>query len=235
MHTGSKTRSTEGKEDRGYAARNPEAFHDLLSLALELNSSLRLPDFIRKFVVRAAKLLAARAGALALAQGSLLEVVAFHDSAGEPERGAVRSLNVALTDVVAKRPELVLTSPAGKLIGGELAEQLGWKTLTLAKIVGAGEEEFLGVLCLADCEAIDEALLQAVVGQVAVAMENARLFSRIAQSNRHWMEIFDAMEDLMLVHDESNRVLRVNRAMAESIGALPSELIGMSIDWKSVV
>src|SRR5262249_739690 len=67
------------------------------------------------------------------------------------------------------------------------------------------------------------------VGQAAVAMENARLFSRIAQSNRHWMEIFDAMEDLMLVHDESNRVLRVNRAMAESIGARPSELIGMSM------
>lgn len=174
-------------------------------------------------------MLGARAGALALAQGTLLEVVAFHDSAGEAERGSVRSLNVALTDVVAKRPELMLTSPAAKLIGAELAEQLGWKNLTLAKIVGTGEEEFLGVLCLADCEAMDQNLLQAVVGQAAVAMENARLFSRIAQSNRHWMEIFDAMEDLMLVHDESNRVLRVNRAMAESIGALPSELIGMSM------
>jgi len=96
--------------------------------------------------------------------------------------------------------------------------------------VGGGDEEFLGLLCLADCEgAIDENLLQAVVGQAAVALENARLFSRIAQSNRHWMEIFDAMEDLMLVHDESNHVLRVNRAMAESIGARPSELIGMSM------
>ena len=136
-----------GKDARGYGASNSEAFQDLLNLALELNSSLRLPDFIRNFVVRANKLLGARAGALALAQGTLLEVVAFHDTTSEPERsagqspgrsgergaerspgrseeqgaernsersaerssvrGAVRGRNVALTDVVAKRPEVV--------------------------------------------------------------------------------------------------------------------------------
>src|SRR5262245_25541782 len=236
MQQGIKPKLTEAQarqadaQARGIRPGTTEAFQDLLSLALELNSSLRLPDFIRSFVVRATKLLGARAGALALAQGSLMEVVAFHDPAGDPERGRVRSLNVALTDAVARWPGRLLSKPGGRLTGAELAAPPGWEHLTLAKIVGSGDEEFLGLLCLAAREEeIDGHLLQAVVGQAAVAMENARLFSRIAQSNRHWMEIFDAMEDLMLVHDESNRVLRVNRAMAESIGARPSELIGMSM------
>src|SRR5262245_64011879 len=82
-------------------------------------------------------------------------------------------------------------------------------------------------------EAADEHFLHAIVGQASVALDNCRLFSRIYQANRHWLEIFDAIEDLIVVHDEGNRVLRVNRSLADSIGARPPELIGISIDRKS--
>ena len=62
-----------------------------------------------------------------------------------------------------------------------------------------------------------------------MALENARLFTRIEQSNRHWLEIFDAITDLIVVHDESDRVLRVNRSLAAMIGVAPAELIGVNM------
>lgn len=210
-----------------YARKRSE---DLMSLALELGSSLRLPDLVRNFTVRAASMLGARVGALALARGTLLEVVALHDPAGEPERPLIRSLNIKLTDLAQQGTQLTPIVPSEQLLGQDLANHLGWKNLTLARLTG-GDGDLLGLLCLADRDPTqaDEHLLFAVMGQASVALDNCRLFSRIAQSNRHWMEIFDAMEDLIVVHDESNRVLRVNRTLAESIGASPAELIGMSM------
>src|SRR5256885_1408075 len=71
---------------------------DLMTLALELGSSLRLPDLVRNFTAQATKILGARVGALALAQGTLLEIVALHDPAGEPPPSLLRSLNIRLTD-----------------------------------------------------------------------------------------------------------------------------------------
>ena len=42
------------------------------------------------------------------------------------------------------------------------------------------------------------------------------------------MEDFDAISDLIIVHDPANRIVRVNRSLAEALGSRPSELIGKS-------
>ena len=62
-----------------------------------------------------------------------------------------------------------------------------------------------------------------------MALENARLFTRIEQANRHWMEIFDAITDFIVVHDQTDKVLRVNRSLAAMIGVPPAELIGVNM------
>jgi two-component system NtrC family sensor kinase len=62
-----------------------------------------------------------------------------------------------------------------------------------------------------------------------VALENARLFTRITQSSRQWAEIFDSISDYIVVHDEQCRILRVNRSLAEFIGVRPAELIGLGM------
>ncbi len=51
----------------------------------------------------------------------------------------------------------------------------------------------------------------------------------MAQSNTQWLEIFDAISDFIVVHDQAGRVLRVNRSIAEFIGVPASELIGLSM------
>ncbi len=213
------------------AGQHRKRSEDLIELAMDLGSSLRLPDFAKSFTARITEIMRARVGVLALARGTLIEVVALHDHAGEPDRTVQRSLNLRLTELVQEGTQLTAITPAEDLLGKELASRLGWKDLTLAPLTSA-QGDLLGLLGLANrgiAEQSDEQLLHAVVGQASVALDNCRLFSRIYQANRHWLEIFDAIEDLIVVHDEGNRVLRVNRSLADSIGALPRELIGISM------
>ena len=72
-------------------------------------------------------------------------------------------------------------------------------------------------------------MLQAIAGHAAVALENARLFTRMDQANRHWIEIFDAISDFIVAHDEAGNVLRVNRSLADFIGVAPQALIGVNM------
>ena len=72
----------------------------------------------------------------------------------------------------------------------------------------------------------DRQLLGALVGHASVALENVRLFSRIEQSRKQWVEDFDAISDLIVVHDADNRVLRLNRALADFLKVRPAEAVG---------
>ncbi len=75
----------------------------------------------------------------------------------------------------------------------------------------------------------DQQLLRAVAGHASIALENACLFTRVQQANRHWLEIFDAISDFLVVHDEQHNILRVNRSLAEFVGIAPDQLIGVNM------
>ncbi|HEV2117405.1 MAG TPA: GAF domain-containing protein, partial [Terriglobales bacterium] len=204
---------------------------DLMSMALELSSLLRLPEFAQSFTTRAAEMLGAGSAALALAQRPHLEIVAVRGPEPAPEKGVLRRLAVALGDVVADRRDSIISGDASQLLG-HVAAALRWKDVVLACLHGS-DAELVGILCLANrgkpLSAADQNLLQALAGHASVALENARLFTRMDQANRHWMEIFDAISDFIVVHDVQHKVLRVNRSMAEFIGVRPAELIGISM------
>ncbi len=222
----------EGAQNLHTANENRERAENLMSLALELNSSLRLPQFVRSFTQRAADMLGARAAVLALAQRSVLETVIVHDPENVPDKGLLKRLNTALTEYCANHTEAISSGIAETFLDNAIATSLGWKDLTIARL-RSGDGELIGVLCLIDLrEPLAEAdrnLLHALAAHASVALENARLFTRMDQANRHWVEIFDSITDFIVVHDESNRVLRVNRTLADFIGVRPSELIGVSM------
>jgi PAS domain S-box-containing protein len=203
----------------------------LMGLALELNSTLRLPEFTQSFTARAADMLGAGAAALALAHGKQFEIAVLQPAA-TPDNAGPRRLAIALTELIANRPQAIFASQAAELLGPTLATALGWSDLILARL-HSGDGELMGMLCLANrgkpLAPQEEYLLQALAGHAAVALENARLFTRMDQANRHWMEIFDAISDFILVHDHNQKVLRVNRSLAEFIGVPPGELIGVSV------
>jgi PAS domain S-box-containing protein len=141
-----------------------------------------------------------------------------------------RSLNAALSDFLLHHPENVTLEKTEKILGRETAIRLGWDDCTLVRLPGPNGE-LSAVLCLSrgssSLRKEDRLLLQTMAAHAATALENSRTFTRIEQANRNWMEIFDAITDFIVVHDQADKVLRVNSSLAAMIGVPPAELVGM--------
>ncbi len=256
----------------------------LIELAREIDGTLHLPEFARRFVSRTAELTGARAGLLALLQDGRWQVAALHTGAEAstgtttagtatagtttavtapadpgrttsptqenqsvtpadslpaklaaepvPDRGLDRALGAALAEFAAQHTETVVSASAEQILGSEAAARLRWADCTLVRLPGANGE-LAGLLCLSGrsspLNAEDRVFLETMAAHAAMALANARLFTQIEQANRHWMEIFDAITDFIVVHDEADKVLRVNRSLAAMIGVSPAELIGVNM------
>ncbi len=148
------------------------------------------------------------------------------------DRTLDRSLGLALADSAARHEQTVVSGSAHELLGAEAATVLNWTDCIMVRLTG-GNGELAGLLCLSGrarpLDQEDRIFLETMAGHAAMALENARLFTRIDQANRHWMEIFDAISDFIVVHDPSDKVLRVNRSLAGMIGVSPAELIGVNM------
>ena len=209
---------------------------DLMEMALDMGSALRLPEFVKNFTERVARMMGARCAILALAQGSKVESVGFFGP--RPERELLRRMNAALSAFAAQHKELKITGSGVQALGSELAEALGWRNATLVRLEGI-DCELMGILALADIgrELLSDDLnvLQAMIVHGSVALENSQLFTRITQSSRQWAEIFDSIADFIVVHDDQQHVLKVNRSLAEFIGVRPAELIGLNMRALSAI
>jgi len=161
---------------------------------------------------------------------------ALAESAAQTEpllvRDVERAVGVALGEFVSRSRESVISGTGEQILGMEAAVHLRWSDCTLVRLAGASGE-LAGILCLSGhpgaLSAEDRVFLETMAGHASMALENARLFTKIEQSNRHWVEIFDAITDFIVVHDQSDKVLRVNRSLAAMIGVAPAELIGVNI------
>ena len=242
----------------------------LTELAREINGALRLPEFARRFVSRAAELVGCRAGLLAVPQEGRLQVAALvsrpqaaeaqtatqekppeelvgkvseelpakiapaHDATFD--RSLERTLSTAFGEFVAQHTETVTCGKAEELLGAEAAAGLRWSDCTLVRLSGANGE-LAGLLGLSGragpFDREDRVFLETIARHGAMALENAGLFTRIEQANRHWIAIFDAISDFIVVHDHTDKVLRVNRSLAEMIGVSPAELVG--VDMRSLL
>ncbi len=209
---------------------------DLMEMALDMGSALRLPDFVKNFTERVAVMMGARSAALGLSQGNQVEAVSFFNV--KPDRELLRQLNGALSQYAANHPGLKINGSGLQALGAELSAGFGWHQATLVRLEGT-ESDLLGILVLAgidhELQAHDLNLLQALIGHGSVALENSRLFTRITQSSRQWAEIFDSISDFIVVHDEQHQVLKVNRSLADFIGVRPAELIGLHMRALSAI
>jgi PAS domain S-box-containing protein len=218
----------------------------LTKLAREIDGLLRLPDCARKFLESAVELGGASAGAVALFHQGRFQTVAMHPpaqaaswaldartpDARTEDHPLQQRFALGLSELVKKGTEAIVSGSAAELFGSDLASSLGWSDCVVVRLPGS-DGNLTGLLCLSGrarpLTAEDRELLEAIAGHAARVLENARLFTRIEQANRHWLEIFDAITDFIVVHDETDKVLRVNRSLATMIGVAPSELIGVNM------
>lgn len=215
------------------SARLDGSFESLLAqfsaATLELNPSLNKPEFAQRLTARAAEMLGARSAVLVLARESDWEIAALSGPAHRWDAMTQHRLAGILAEQAAGLGSNLRSGLAERLLGAGLAESLGWKGLVLAPLYGS-EAELLGVLCLVDLARelypAERQLLEALASHTSVALENVRLFSRIEQSRKQWVQDFDAISDFIIVHDAVNRVLRLNRALADLLELRPTEVIG---------
>jgi PAS domain S-box-containing protein len=148
------------------------------------------------------------------------------------EHALERPLGAALAEFATRRSETVVQGTAQEMLGAESAAGLEWSDCTLVRLTGANAE-LAGLLCLsgpsAPLEQEDRVFLETIAGHAAMALGNARHFTRVEQANRHWTEIFDAITDFIVVHDQADKVLRVNRSLAAMIGVPATELVGVNM------
>jgi two-component system NtrC family sensor kinase len=139
-------------------------------------------------------------------------------------------VNRALEAVINK-PSIKAGAISGEQFDSQLAGELGWRQVILVPLYGTGKQ-LLALLGLADCRrnsSSDIELIQAMATHAAVALQNSQLFARITRSSREWAEMFDSISDLMLLHDEQQRVVRVNRSLSEKLNKQPSQVLGLIV------
>jgi two-component system NtrC family sensor kinase len=224
------------KKTREIPSRLDGSFESLLAqfsaTTLELNPSLGTSEFARRLTARASEMLDARSAVLVLARGSEWTISALSGPAHCWDAMTQRRVANALAEQATVPAVDLRGGSAAALLGRELGEAVGWVDLRLARLTGS-EGELLGVLCLVDLahelSPMERQLLEALAGHASVALENVRLFSKIEQSRKQWVEDFDAISDFIVVHDVNNRVLRLNRALAELLKVRPTEAVGRDI------
>ncbi|HEY6769933.1 MAG TPA: PAS domain-containing protein [Candidatus Sulfotelmatobacter sp.] len=145
-------------------------------------------------------------------------------------------LEAALTDFSIRHSEVLVSGSAAELLG-PAADQLGWEDCTIIRFPGSGSD-LAGLLCLSgrshglnkySLNKEDRMFLESMTAHAGAALDNVRLLSQLQQANLQWLEIFDAITDFVVVHDETDKVIRVNRSLATMIGVPARELIGVNI------
>ena len=76
----------------------------------------------------------------------------------------------------------------------------------------------------------DRNLLAWLASQVAMSVENARLYEAVSKSQQEWEATFQAITDCISICDADLRILRANRALAQRLGATPEDLVGQRCD-----
>jgi two-component system NtrC family sensor kinase len=69
-------------------------------------------------------------------------------------------------------------------------------------------------------------LLSIMSNQIAVALDNARLYETVARSKREWEATFDAITDGISIHDREFTIVQANRTLARMLDVPLETLIG---------
>jgi PAS domain S-box-containing protein len=98
----------------------------------------------------------------------------------------------------------------------------------------SNKEKPLGLLCIASCtkrsfESDETNFLVNVANLLGMAVWNASLIEEAASSRRQWLDTFNSIDDLILVHSGDGRITRANRSLAWHLGLEPDLVEGQSL------
>ncbi|MFQ5877607.1 MAG: GAF domain-containing protein [Acidobacteriota bacterium] len=151
------------------------------------------------------------------------------DAAGPPRRialagfrgvaaRAARTAEARLVPDVRKEPDCEPVAPG---------------TLSAIAVPIRSKHEVVGVLVVESTQAgvfdgSDLSTFQAVADILGVALDNARLFERVEQEKEEWARTFDAITQMVSIHDQDYRLLRGNRMLIDRAGKQAYTLAGLT-------
>jgi PAS domain S-box-containing protein len=137
----------------------------------------------------------------------------------------------AQTVLEQKTPFIVFNATTDSGVRDWMREE---KLSTLVLVRIPGKENPLGFLGIASATARafandEENFLVNVANLLGLTVQNVSLFEAAANSRRQWLDTFDSIGDLILVHSPEGAVLRANRTLAWHLGVEPGELEGQQL------
>jgi PAS domain S-box-containing protein len=94
-----------------------------------------------------------------------------------------------------------------------------------------GKKSVIGVLALGSrywrsYTPEDLEFLETSANQLGIAVENVRLMEQVLRSQRQWVNTFDSIQDLILVHDAEFKIMTVNQALVGRLNLAPAAVVG---------
>ena len=196
-----------------------------MDLAVDAAQSRHLPEFLQRFAGRAARMLQADWGAVAVLRGRDTDLYATAENAEFPDR-TLRDWIISAARQHASTEAASWAAPGNSPVVSPRKKAMR----ALIAPIQASEGERLGVLCLLrgrkNLNNKERKLLRALTSHAALSLENFRRFSQLEKSKRQWVEDIDAISDYIVVHDRNWKIVRTNRSLASHLGVPPVALVG---------
>jgi len=203
----------------------------LLETTRALTEELDLGKVLERIVTISAELLAARASLIALRQDGSWQISTSYgirtdflkrvqrllaDVPGQPD-----FLRFELPEVMSRLQRITEAASLGLLSG------VGLPLIARDEVIGV---IFIFRAYRSAFSHQDREVLQAFASQAAIAVHNARLYTKLAQQKHHLDAVVDSAGDGIFILDSSLRFSRFNRACAQLTGYAEAEVIGRDHD-----
>lgn len=151
-----------------------------------------------------------------------------------PAARTMSSLDRRLMSRLRHESELMLTSPNAIRQALALPETASLPVAAFIAIPLHSNERFQGILWLGYrqehmFDQTERDLLHTLTGQAAVLVENARLFATAEGGRRRLAAVLASTTEAVIVTDQTNRVLLVNRAMEKIFDLAGNNIIGRPV------
>ncbi|MBV9484129.1 MAG: GAF domain-containing protein [Acidobacteria bacterium] len=164
----------------------------------------------------------------------------------QEDDGMVMTQQIGLTtDFVTSRKSIGLDAHLEKVIQGEKAAIVRLKSMNaqvreaftaekfnhIVMVPVRGKKSIIGILSLGgrrrrSYTEEDLEFLETSANQLGIAVENVRLMEQVLRSQRQWVNTFDSIQDLILVHASNFKIMKVNQAMLGRLKMVPQAVVG---------
>ncbi|HEX6503948.1 MAG TPA: GAF domain-containing protein [Terriglobales bacterium] len=163
----------------------------------------------------------------------------------EDERMVIAQQIGLSPDFVSNRHSITLDDDLRSIIQGEKAAIIRVKSVNpevraalkaekfhhIVMVPVRGKKSVIGILALGGRHRRaytheDLEFLETSANQLGIAVENVRLMEQVLRSQRQWVNTFDSIQDLILVHAADFKIMKVNQAMLARLKMAPQAVVG---------